>query len=172
MSSIRHLTESSRTNHQLSWVSFESSWDIHNWKNIEVLIVLNWSSDVRRSSLNCRFSDIQISLAQYIITFRRSHPNLTWAFRDKVQRSGLNILFQYLFPWDWILSDVLQNHRCKKDLDRDYVIRHILLWSERSLSEWYHRTWSEVVGRRVSNSIMFFIFIFIWFNDCTSGDIT
>ena len=70
-----------------------------NEKIIEVLIVLNWSSDVRRSSLNCRFSDIRISVAQNIISCRRSHPNLTWAFRDKVQRSDLNILFQYLFPW-------------------------------------------------------------------------
>ena len=83
---------------------------------------------------------------------------LNWAFRDQVQRSDLNILFQYLFPWYEILSDVLQNHRCKH-IDIVNML-HVMFLSDQKdpFSDWYNRTSTSRVDRRVTNSIMFYIF--------------
>ena len=137
-------------------------------KNIEVLSDMNWSSDVRRFSLNCRFQHIRISLTQYINSFRRYHPHLTWAFRDEVQRSDLNMLFRYLFPWYQILSDVFRNHRCKQ-IDIVNMLHVIFLHDQKDhlLNDIIVRAakWSAVA--LVIQSCFRYL-VFIWFNDCTS----
>ena len=142
MPSIRYLIKCWR----LSWVCIESNWDIHNWKNIEVLSDMNWSSDERRSSLNYRFRDIRISQTQYINTFRGSNQNLTWAFRDQVQQSDLNAIFasMILDPLRYLPESFLQT-------DRHYenVTHHILIWSERSFSEKMISSYAER-GSRLS----------------------